>query len=243
MAKEHARLSVTKCEALSDGVAANAKTSTHSQQVRTISCVHTHACAFHMHMLIYVQLHNTTVASGCTSIQESLQTLADVTVQDTAQQWTEEVKGVTDAIGQFASDQDNLLKKTWCTVEKYASGDLKKDIPTGNACHAMSLHMQNGHAILATDLVLLHLLLFLGITPQRRDFSYTSHLTRTREHEELLEEYRTNVDVKSLPEQPESETELESNSAEVSQISKCLILCSSLIILGSSYFILCSAWI
>lgn len=54
--------------------------------------------------------------------------------------------------------------------------------------------------------------MYVGLTPQRRDFSYPSHLTKTRDHTDLLEEYRTNVPSMTLPALPESDYEWDANS-------------------------------
>lgn len=50
------------------------------------------------------------------------------------------------------------------------------------------------------------LMLFIGVTPQRRDFRYPTKLTQTRAHTELLEEFRRDREI-TLPELPESDSE------------------------------------
>ena len=56
-----------------------------------------------------------------------------------------------------------------------------------------------------------------GMTPQRRQFHYPSDLTRTRPHSELLEEFRSAQEAAmTLPQLPESDSELETSSTSVS---------------------------
>jgi hypothetical protein len=55
------------------------------------------------------------------------------------------------------------------------------------------------------------------MTPQRHQFHYPSDLTRTRPHSELLEEFRSAREAAmTLPELPESDSELETSSTSVS---------------------------
>lgn len=65
-------------------------------------------------------------------MESSLDLVVDQVVQDTAEQWVEEeVRGVADATTEFASSQGGLLKEVSSIVDKYASDEVKRDIPTG----------------------------------------------------------------------------------------------------------------
>ena len=56
-----------------------------------------------------------------------------------------------------------------------------------------------------------------GVTPQRREFGYPSQLSKTREHKELLEEFRSNMaNTNTLPRLPESDSEWEGSTTDVS---------------------------
>ena len=54
---------------------------------------------------------------------------------------------------------------------------------------------------------------FVGMTPQRREFSYPSQLTRTKPHSELLEEFRSTAKSLALTELTESDVEFESEKS------------------------------
>lgn len=61
------------------------------------------------------------------------------------------------------------------------------------------------------------------MTPQRRQFHYPSDITRTRPHSELLEEFRSAREAAmTLPQLPESDSELETSSTSVSTIDLAL---------------------
>ena len=63
-----------------------------------------------------------------------------------------------------------------------------------------------------------------GMTPQRRQFHYPSDLICTRPHSELLDEFRSVREAAmTLPQLPESDSELETSSISVSVIDKCLL--------------------
>ena len=56
-----------------------------------------------------------------------------------------------------------------------------------------------------------------GMTPQRRQFHYPSDLRQTRPHSDLLEEFRSAREAAmSLPQLPESDSEMETSSISVS---------------------------
>lgn len=62
---------------------------------------------------------------------QSLETLKQHGVEETAELWTEEVKAVSNTVSQFANDQDQQFKKLWSTVDVYVSEEVKRDLPTG----------------------------------------------------------------------------------------------------------------
>ena len=134
-------------------------------------------------------------------------------MKGTAQEWTEEVKVVADSIDQFSSGQDKELKNMQLTLDKYVSEELKKDIPTGN------LMVLRKSCTLNLFIYLFH----SGVTPQRRDFSYPSHLTKTREHSQLLEEFRAS-NIKSLPELPDSDSEWDTTGYSTSNSEVYIVL-------------------
>lgn len=88
-------------------------------------------CSGAIHGQLLFQVHVDGVASRCNNVVGSLETLAQHRVQETAHHWNEEIKSTSDAVSQFASDQDSKLKKMQSTVDKYVSEDLQKDLPTG----------------------------------------------------------------------------------------------------------------
>lgn len=55
----------------------------------------------------------------------------DRDVRTPAQEWATAVRAIADDTEQFASGHTQLLKETKATVEKYATEELVKDVPTG----------------------------------------------------------------------------------------------------------------
>lgn len=79
----------------------------------------------------FFQRHETEVVSGCAGVQGSLEKLSVQDIQDSAQQWVEEVTDLTNTVEQFDTSHDKLLKGVWSTVETYLSEEIRTDIPTG----------------------------------------------------------------------------------------------------------------
>lgn len=86
---------------------------------------------------ILTQSHDAALGSRCTAIQASLNNLVDMHVQGAARQWTEEVKGLSNATEKFASSEGTILNDVVSAVDQYVSEEVQRDMPTGmySLCH------------------------------------------------------------------------------------------------------------
>ena len=144
-----------------------------------------------------------------------MESFAEQGLKQTAAGWQEELAHASDRVSEFTLAHKDKLEQAKKTVDNYVTKELVQDIPTGKLDPHYSLYW--GKACFNS----------VGMTPQRRQFHYPSDLICTRPHSELLEEFRSAQEaVMTLPQLPESDSELETNSTSVSTIkTTLLVLC------------------
>lgn len=64
----------------------------------------------------------------------------DQRVDNSAKHWTAEVDNVMDGIGKVLNEQDEMVKETRSTLDRYISDELKRDIPTGLCKNELVTH-------------------------------------------------------------------------------------------------------
>lgn len=150
------------------------------------------------------------MTGSCTTIQTSLESFAEQGLKQAAVDWQKELAHASDRVGEFTLAHKDKLVQAEKTVDNYVTKELLQDIPTGksNLCYLLCWSKE--------------CLSSVGMTPQRHQFHYPSDLTRTRPHPELLEEFRSAREAAmTLPQLPESDSELETSSTSVSTMMLC----------------------
>lgn len=136
-----------------------------------------------------VQMHNVSVSSSCALIQDSLDALREQNMRRTAQQFAE---GEVSSLSEAATQ----FAAAQGSLLQATQGSIDKYV------------LEEVQEDIPT-----------GVTPQRREFGYPSQLTKTREHKELLEEFRSNMaSANTLPRLPESDSEWEGSTTDESAV-------------------------